>query len=104
MQEWTETEVNLALDQGGTFCLYVYTPMCGTCQVASKILTVSLELVPQLLVGKMNINFFPDMARQYEIESVPCLLIFEQGKLLNKIYAFQSVPYIYSLLKKLSPI
>ena len=104
MQEWTETKVNLTLDQGSTFCLYVYTPMCGTCQVASKILTVSLELVPQLLVGKMNINFFPDMARQYEIESVPCLLIFEQGKLLNKIYAFQSVPYIYSLLKKLSPV
>lgn len=104
MQEWTETKVNLILDQGSTFCLYVYTPMCGTCQVASKILTISLELVPQLLVGKMNINFFPDIARQYEIESVPCLLIFEQGILLNKIYAFQSVPYIYSLLKKLSPV
>lgn len=66
MQEWTETEVQLAIEQGGTFCLYVYTPMCGTCQVASKILTVSLELVPQLLVGKMNLNFFPDMAAQYE--------------------------------------
>lgn len=104
MQEWTDTKVNLAVDQGDTFCLYVYTPICGTCQVASKILTVSIELVPQLLVGKMNINYFPDMARQYEIESVPCLLIFEQGILLNKIYAFQSVPYIYSLLKKLSSI
>ena len=101
MQEWTETEVQLAVDQGNTFCLYVYTPMCGTCQVASKILTVSLELVPQLLVGKMNMNFFPNMASQYEIESVPCLLIFKEGKWLNKIYAFQSVPYIYSLLKNL---
>ena len=75
--------------------------MCGTCQVASKILTVSLELVPQLEVGKMNINFFPEVARQYEIESVPCLLIFNKGSLLNKIYAFQSVPYIYGLLKNL---
>ena len=101
MQEWTETEVQLAVDQGKTFCLYVYTPMCGTCQVASKILTVSIELVPQLLVGKMNLNFFPDMAVKYEIESVPCLLIFKEGKWINKVYAFQSVPYIYNLLKNL---
>lgn len=101
MQDWTETDVKLAVEQGSTFCLYVYTPMCGTCQVASKILTVSLELVPQLLVGKMNINFFPNMAMQYAIESVPCLLIFKQGKLLSKVYAFQSVPYIYNLLKNI---
>ena len=101
MQEWTEVEVRHAIDQDRTFCLYMYTPMCGTCQVASKILTVSLELVQQLEAGKMNINFFPDLAREYEIESVPCLLIFKNGSLHNKIYAFQSVPYIYSLLKEL---
>lgn len=101
MNEWTDMEVKQAADLHSTFCLYVYTPMCGTCQVASKILTVSLELVPTALVGKMNLNFFPNMAKQFEIESVPCLLIFKDGQLLNKIYAFQSVPYIYSLLKSL---
>ena len=101
MQEWTDMEVKQAVDQGNTFCLYVYTPMCGTCQVASKILTVSLELVPKALVGKMNLNFFPNMAKQYEIESVPCLLMFKEGQCLNKVYAFQSVPYVYDLLKNL---
>ena len=48
----------------------------------------------------MNINFFPEIAKQYEIESVPCLLLFKKGSLQNKIYAFQSVPYIYGLLEK----
>lgn len=102
MQEWTETEVKLAVDQGSTFCLYLYTPMCGTCQVASKILTVSLELFPQLLIGQMNLNFSPNIAIQYEIESVPCLLIFKEGKITNKTYAFHSVPYIYDLLKNVT--
>jgi thioredoxin 1 len=102
MKDWTDTEVKLAVDQGNIFCLYVYTPMCGTCQVASKMLTVSLELLPKLMSGKMNINFFPNIAEQYEIESVPCLLLFKEGQLLNKIYAFQSVPYVYSLLKELN--
>ena len=101
MQNCTDEEVKLAVEQGNTFCLYVYTPMCGTCQVASKILMVSLELVPQLMARKMNINFFPDLAKQYEIESVPCLLLFKNGQFQEKIYAFQSVPYIYSVLKGL---
>ena len=101
MQNCTDEEVKLAVEQGNTFRLYVYTPMCGTCQVASKILMVSLELVPQLMARKMNINFFPDLAKQYEIESVPCLFLFKNGQFQEKIYAFQSVPYIYSVLKGL---
>jgi thioredoxin 1 len=101
MQNCTDEEVKLAVEQGNTFCLYVYTPMCGTCQVASKILMVSLELVPQLMARKMNINFFPDLAKRYEIESVPCLLLFKNGQFQEKIYAFQSVPYIYSVVKGL---
>lgn len=101
MQDWTDKEVQQAVNQGTTFSLYVYTPICGTCQVASKMLTISLELLPQLVAGKMNINFFPNIAKQYEIESVPCLLVFKEGQLLNKVYAFQSVPYVYGLLNHL---
>ena len=101
MQEWTEEEVKLAVEQGKTFCLYVYTPMCGTCQVASKILTVSLDLVPQLEVRQNEYKLFSRIGKTYEIESVPCLLLFKNGSLQNKIYAFQSVPYIYGLFKNL---
>ncbi|MFB5282965.1 thioredoxin family protein [Peribacillus sp. Hz7] len=100
MQDWTETDVQAAARQGDTFCVYAYTPMCGTCQVASKMLTVALELVPQLTIGKMNVNFFPSIAKHCEIESVPCLLLYKEGKLIQKIYAFQSVPYLYTTLKE----
>lgn len=102
MQDWMDKDVQVAVEQNKTFCLYVYTPMCGTCQVASKMLTVSLELLPQLLVGKMNLNFFPNIAKHYEIESVPCLLMFKEGQLRDKMYAFQSVPYVYSVLQQLA--
>ncbi|MBA9026883.1 MULTISPECIES: thioredoxin family protein [Bacillaceae] len=101
MQEWNERELNDAIQQKDTFCLYLYTPMCGTCQVASKMLTVVLEMYPKLKSGKMNMNYIPAISIQYKIESVPCLLLIKEGQLLEKIYAFQSVPYLYTLLKKL---
>ncbi|KMY51715.1 thioredoxin family protein [Peribacillus loiseleuriae] len=102
MQEWNEKELNDAILQKETICLYLYTPMCGTCQVASKMLSVALELFPNLTSGKMNVNFIPSIAMQYKIESVPCLLLFKEGQLIEKIYAFQSVPHLYMLLKELN--
>ena len=59
MQEWNEKELNEAIQQDKTVCLYLYTPMCGTCQVASKMLTVALELYPSLKSGKLNMNYSP---------------------------------------------
>ncbi|MGE7876135.1 thioredoxin family protein [Peribacillus muralis] len=102
MQEWKEEACNLAIENGETFCLYLYTPLCGTCQVASKMLDISLQLFPEMMAGKMNMNYVQGMAETYEIESVPCLLLFKGGQLHEKIYAFQSVPYLYGLLKELS--
>ncbi|MFJ7977519.1 thioredoxin family protein [Peribacillus sp. NPDC096379] len=101
MQEWNETELNDAIQRDKTVCLYLYTPMCGTCQVASKMLTVALELYPELKSGKMNMNYSPAISTQYKVESVPCLLLFKEGQLIEKVYAFQSVPYLYALLKEL---
>ncbi|MFE4427531.1 thioredoxin family protein [Peribacillus butanolivorans] len=102
MQEMKEEDCRLAVEEGETFCLYLYTPLCGTCQVASRMLTISLELFPDLKAGKMNMNYVQTIAESYEIESVPCLLLFKEGQLWKKIYAFQSVPYLYGVLKEIS--
>ena len=35
-----------------------------------------------------------ELAEKWEVESVPCLVFIEEGAIVNKIYAFQSVPYL----------
>ncbi|PLS18064.1 thiol reductase thioredoxin [Bacillus sp. M6-12] len=102
MKEWEEEELNLSIQWKQSFCLFLYTPMCGTCQVATKMLSVTLEAQPGIRCGKMNLNYMKHIASQYEIESVPCLLIFKNGQLEKKIYAFQSVPYLFDELKGIS--
>jgi thioredoxin 1 len=99
MEEWNEQDLNMAIQWKRSFCFYLYTPMCGTCQVASRILEVSLQLFPDITCGKMNLNLTRHIPEQYQIESVPCLLIFKNGTLHKKVYAFQSVPYICEILK-----
>ncbi|MDF2558137.1 MAG: thioredoxin family protein [Bacillales bacterium] len=78
--------------------IYVYIPMCGTCKVASKMIQVLRELRPNFLIEEYNLNFHKNLAEKYYIESVPCLLIFEENQLREKIYTFNSVPYLIEKL------
>lgn len=99
MEEWTKKEIESFQEDEGTGYLYFYTPMCGTCQVAGKMLNVIEQLLPQIPSGKADLNYLPEMAEKFEIESVPCLIILDNGEVQEKIYAFHSVPY---LLEKLT--
>ena len=99
MNEWTHKDWIKEKNTNKVTAYYLYTPMCGTCQVAAKMLDVVKELVPQLPMGKANLNYVQEIASLYEVESVPCLLITKNGKLKEKIYAFQSVPFLYEKIK-----
>lgn len=100
MEEWTREEWEKTSKSEEMTAYYLYAPMCGTCQVASKMLSVVKEMMVDVKIGQANLNFVESMAADYQIESVPCLLITEQGKVREKIYAFHSVPYLYEKLKR----
>lgn len=99
MEEWNHKQWTKEKNTNMLAAYYLYTPMCGTCQVASKMLEVVAAALPELPLGKANLNYVQEIADLYQVESVPCLLITENGKLKEKIYAFQSVPYLYEKLK-----
>ncbi|MDW0117564.1 thioredoxin family protein [Sporosarcina thermotolerans] len=94
MENWTIEQWEKSKKESSKSVFYLYTPMCGTCMVASIMVEVISAMKPDLPIGKADLNFIEDLAIDYEIESVPCLLIQENGKVTHKIYAFQSVPYL----------
>ncbi|MCM3161210.1 MULTISPECIES: thioredoxin family protein [Bacillaceae] len=98
MIEWKEKE--LTLPKKGIQITYLYTPMCGTCQVAKKMLTVVDEMIPTLDIYSVNLNYYPEDAKRLGIESVPCLIITENGEMKEKVYAFQSVTHLFDLIKQ----
>jgi thiol-disulfide isomerase/thioredoxin len=99
MNEWNREQLDSLLKNKQSGLLYFYTPLCGTCQVASKMLTVVEKLIP-IDIGKMNLNFYPDLAKTFMVESVPCLLFLNSGYPAETIYAFHSVPYLLEKIKE----
>lgn len=99
MQEWTIEQITNIFEEKTSEIVYFYTPMCGTCQVAGKMMNVVEATLPNIKFAKANLNFLPGIAADLSIESVPCLLFISNGVVKEKIYAFQSVPYLYDKIK-----
>ncbi|MCA1065003.1 thioredoxin family protein [Rossellomorea sp. AcN35-11] len=101
--EVSSTEaVNQSIEDHTLEAVYLYTPMCGTCQVASKMMDVVEKLPQSFHFVKANLNYLPEFAEKQSIESVPCLLLFKDGVEKERIYAFQSVPFLYESLNKIA--
>ncbi|MBS4208504.1 thioredoxin family protein [Bacillus sp. FJAT-50079] len=98
MKEWSKNDITKVIENSGNSVIYFYTPLCGTCAVASKMLNVVERLITAISFAKVDLNYMPEMAEQFSIESVPCLIIIKEGKPIEKVYAFQSVPYLYELI------
>lgn len=94
METWSREEWEKIKGESKQALFYLYTPLCGTCAVASKMMQVVTAMKQTTPIGKADLNYLEDLAIDYKIESVPCLLIAENGIVKEKIYAFHSVPHL----------
>lgn len=96
MQEMTEQELESLLAFHHEGCaVFLYTPMCGTCAAARKMLDVLQAMDDQLPLYACNMNMAPKLAQAWRIESVPCIAFIKHGEIHEKIYAMHSVPVLY---------
>lgn len=78
--------------------LFLHTPLCGTCKMAGQFLQIVEQIpdVPEILA--LDLNLAPNMAKEWKIESVPCLLIIKDSNVTDKMYAFKSVTDVASFV------
>ena len=100
MNNASQEDIKMIFSNNEPAVLYFYTPLCGTCQVAGKMLSIVEQMIPEIPFSKADLNYLPGIAETYFIESVPCLLVIKDGLIQEKIYAFKSVPYLYDLIKQ----
>jgi thiol-disulfide isomerase/thioredoxin len=96
MVEWTQNELLAHAEKADfAFALFLYTPLCGTCKLTERMLDIILTMEPVLPLYKSNINFLPQITQEWQIQSVPCLVIAEVGKPKKMIYRMQAVDDLY---------
>jgi thioredoxin 2 len=66
--------------------VFAMSPTCPSCvMVAPHIESIAREFRGKLKVGRLNIQTSPELASRFQILSVPYLLIFDRGQLLESL-------------------
>ncbi len=62
-----------------------YADWCGPCKMLAPVIeALAEEYEGKVKVGKLNVDNAPDTAQNYGIMSIPTLLYFKNGEVVNK--------------------
>ena len=62
-----------------------WAPWCGPCRMQGPVLEeLATELDGKVLVAKVNVDQEPELAMQFQVSSIPTLLLFDQGKVVEQ--------------------
>ncbi len=68
---------------------------CGPCRMVSPIIDeIAKDFEGKIVVGKINVDEQPKLAEQYRIMSIPTIMVFKGGQVVNrKTGAFAKTEY-----------
>jgi len=61
-----------------------YADWCGPCQMLGPIVEDIAKEAKDFKVGKINVDDNEDIAREYGVMSIPCVISYKDGKELNR--------------------
>ena len=67
------------LQQKGLVLVDFWASWCGPCMMMAPVLEQLAEAYPQVRVVKANVDAMQETAMRYQIDSIPCFILFENG-------------------------
>ena len=78
-----------------------WAPWCGPCRMVGPIMDqLAAESNGRYRIAKLNVDENPRIASQFQIQSIPTMLIFKDGKLIDRLVGAQPKPSIAERLAR----
>lgn len=73
---------------------------CGPCKMVAPIVEeIAKEYTGNVKVGKINVDDQPELASAFRIASIPTIMIFKNGKIIDTIIGYHSKERLIQMLK-----
>lgn len=85
MEELTNQTFDAAIASGLTLVDF-WATWCGPCRMQTPILEeLSRELSGNKKIAKVNVDQETDLALKFGIQSIPTILVFQEGRLVDRL-------------------
>lgn len=75
-----------------------WAPWCGPCRTLSPVVDEIANERTDIKVGKINVDEQPELASQFNIMSIPTLVVMKHGKIANQIIGARPKAQILAML------
>jgi thioredoxin 1 len=88
-------EVN---ESNKTVLVDFYADWCGPCKMIAPIIEDIASELPEITVGKVNVDEESQLSNNFAVNSIPTIIVFKNGKMHKKAVGYQSKEQLKSLL------
>lgn len=68
-----------------TVLLDFWAAWCGPCKMLSPVVDAIAEERPDIKVGKINVDEQSELATEFQVMSIPTLVVIQDGKVVNQL-------------------
>lgn len=91
----TDATFKETLEKNPAVVIDCWAPWCGPCRMVSPIVDeMAHDNSGRITFGKLNVDENPDVTCNYNIMSIPTLLVFKDGKLVDRIVGAMPRPML----------